>query len=396
MNSFYDYIYWRGDISMSNDPFNEIDAMIFSLLSYVNYSPIFPEFSLSKHVSIADIVSEFEKKKIFEKAEKELIEFENECLKLLKLLSTCNRYSKILVTAYRESFKIDKTIQFGALTFIIADGTLVLSFRGTDNSIIGWKEDFAMSFDKTVGSQKCGLSYINEVKEINDNNIIITGHSKGGNVAVYSGIKSEKTLQNRIKKIYNFDGPGFNSKTATKKDYESLGINKIITLVPQSSIVGILLQHEEPYSVVYSSKKTGVFQHYPMSWEVCSKSFKRIEGFRNSSLYFDETMHAFLEQMSEEELTLFVDTLFSTVQAGGAVTLKDLLKNPAKTIGAMRKFYNEIPTEIRKQVENFIKAFIKISIQVSAEGSKKQLGLSSDKKQDLELSNLNLDFAELV
>ncbi|MBK5200210.1 MAG: DUF2974 domain-containing protein [Spirochaetaceae bacterium] len=187
MNSFYDYIYWRGDISMLNDKFNEIDAMIFSLLSYVNYSHIFPEFSIKKQVSIVDVVAEFESKKVFEKAEKELIDFEKECLKLLKLLSTYNRYSKILVTAYHESFKIDKTIQFGALTFILEDGTLVLAYRGTDNSIIGWKENFTMSLDKTVGSQKYGLSYINIVKEINEKNIILTGHSKGGNVAVYSG-----------------------------------------------------------------------------------------------------------------------------------------------------------------------------------------------------------------
>jgi hypothetical protein len=133
-----------------------------------------------------------------------------------------------------------------------------------------------------------------------------------------------------------------------------------------------------------------------MSWEVCQKSFKRLEEFKNSSLYFDETMHSFLEQMNEEELTLFVDTLFSTVQAGGAVNLKDLLKNPAKTISAMRKFYTEIPVEIRKQVETFIKAFIKISIQVSAEGSKKQLGLNKNKKQEIEIENLNLELDGLV
>ncbi|MBK5200211.1 MAG: DUF2974 domain-containing protein [Spirochaetaceae bacterium] len=196
--------------------------------------------------------------------------------------------------------------------------------------------------------------------------------------------------------IYNFDGPGFNSKIVTKDDYNSLGIDKIITLVPQSSIVGILLQHEEPYSVVYSSKKTGIFQHYPMSWKVCQKSFKRIEEFKNSSLYFDETIHTFLEQMNEDELTLFVDTLFTTAQVGGAVNLKDLLKNPAKTISAMRKFYNEIPIEIRKQIETFIKAFIKISIQVSTEGSKKQLGLNRHKKQDIKIKNLNVELDGLI
>lgn len=394
MNSFYDYIYWRGDISMSNDSFNEIDAMIFSLLSYVNYLPIFPEFSINKSKTIKEIVLEFEKNNVFDEAENNLIEFEKECLYLLKLLSKSARYSEILVTAYSESFKIDRTIQFGAVTFILDDGTLVLSYRGTDNSIIGWKEDFAMSFDKTVGSQKYGLIYLNKVNKINNNNIILTGHSKGGNVAVYSGIKANNSIQRKIINIYNFDGPGFNSKTVTKEDYNNLGIEKIISLVPQSSIVGILLQHEEPYSVVYSSKKTGIFQHYPMSWEVDVKAFKRIEEFKNSSLYFDEAMHSFLEQMSEDELTLFVDTLFDTIQAGGAITLKDLLKNPAKTINSMRKFYIEIPNEIRKQIEKFIISFIKIGFQISAEGSKKQLGINSDIQHRLSFENL--DFEEFV
>lgn len=371
MNTFYDYLYWRGDLTIEKSPLNEIDTMIFSILSYVNFTPIFKEFNISNQITMFEVSKRIEELGIYENFD-ELADFDKECLTILKLAASKRRYSLVKLIAYKEYFKIEKETQFGAISFILENDSIVISFRGTDESLIGWKEDFTMSFSDKVGSQKHGLEYLNEIAKINSNSIYITGHSKGGNVAVYSAVKASVKIQKRIVKVYNFDGPGFNKKAVKKEDYLNLNLDKIITLVPQSSIVGILLQHEEPFSVVYSSKKTGLFQHYPMTWEVETTSFKRLDGVDNGTQYFDKTMHAFLEGLSEEDLIVFVDTLFSTVQAGGAITLRDLFKSPTKTLSAIHKYSSETPNETKRQVEKIIKAFFKVSREVTRKESKKQ------------------------
>jgi hypothetical protein len=371
VNTFYDYLYWRGDLTIEQSPLNEIDSMIFSILAYVNFTPVLNEFNIIDQITMNDTLTKFTELGLFENTDG-LSDFDKECLTILKLVSSKRRYSKIKLIGYKEYFKIEKETQFGAISFILEDDSLLLSFRGTDESIIGWKEDFTMSFSNKIGSQKHGLDYLNEIAKINNNSIYITGHSKGGNVAVYSSVKSDQKIQERIVRIFNFDGPGFNKNAVTKDEYLNLGVDKIVTLVPQSSIVGILLQHEEPFSVVYSSKKTGIFQHYPMTWEVETTGFKRLDGVNNGTQFFDKTMHTFLEGLSEDDLLLFVDTLFNTVQAGGAVTLRDLFKSPAKTLSAIHKFNSETPSETKKQVETMIKAFFKISREVTKKESIKQ------------------------
>lgn len=379
MNTFYDYLYWRGDLTIDQSPFNEIDAMIFSMITYVDFSPVIKSFNTSDKISLFEVSKKFEQLGIYDNT-KDLLEFDKECLQILKLVASKARYSLIMLTGYQNLFQIENETQFAAVTYILYDESLLVTFRGTDESIIGWKEDFTMSFSGKIGSQKYGLEYLNQVAKINNNSLYIAGHSKGGNVAVYSSIKAEKEIQDRIVQVYNFDGPGFNKKAVTKDEYNMLGLDKIVTLVPQSSIVGILLQHEEPYSVVYSSKITGLFQHYPMSWQVDIACFTRLDEVKNVTQYFDQTMRTFLEELKEDDLKLFVDTLFSTVQAGGAITLRDLFKNPTATLSAIHKYTTETPIETKKQVEKIVKSFFKVSREVSKIESKKQFNSVAAKK----------------
>ena len=395
MNTFYDYLHWRGDLTMEQSSLNEIDSMLFSMLSYVNYTPVLKEFNISDKITLLETSKKFEELGVFENTDK-LFDFDKECLEILKLIAPKKRYSNINLIGYKEHFKIEKETQFGAICYILEDESVVVSYRGTDESLIGWKEDFAMSFSDKIGSQKHGLEYLNEVVKINNKPLYLTGHSKGGNVAVYSAIKSSKKIQDRIVKVYNFDGPGFNSKAVTKEEYLNLSIDKIVTLVPQSSIVGILLQHEEPYSVVFSSKKTGIFQHYPMTWEVDTSSFIRLDEVDNGTQYFDKTMHTFLDGLSEDDLTLFINTLFSTLQAGGAITLRDLFKTPGKTLSAIHKYCSETPTETKKQVEKIVKAFFKISGEVAKKESQKQFSENKTKVVNKFKDNFELQLNELL
>ena len=392
MNTFYDYLYWRGDISTEQSPLNEIDNMIFAMISYIDFSPIFKEFNLTEKYSMFDLEKKLYKLGVFDDVE-DLMDFDKECLSILQKVASSRRYSLIKVFGYYEYFKISKDTQFCAISYMLEDESIVVAFRGTDISLVGWKEDLAMSFCTKVGSQQKGLEYLNKISKVNNKPLYVTGHSKGGNVAIYSSIKSDKKIQDRIVKVYNFDGPGFNKKAVSKEEYENLGVQKIVTIVPQASVVGILLQHEEPFEVAYSSKKTGIFQHYPTTWEVERVGFSRLEGIRNESQYFDETIQKFLEGLSENDLEFFVDTIFNSLQAGGAITLKDLGKTRGKALTAIRKYYLDTPKETRKQVEAVLKSFFKVSREVSKKETLRRINLNKEKTTNLLKQTLINDYA---
>jgi hypothetical protein len=382
LNTFYDYLYWRGDITFDQSPLNEIDTMIFSMLSYIDFSPVFSEFNLDTRYSMVEIEKILSAAGAFNNAEK-MMDFDKECLSILQIVASTKRYSAMKVFGYYEYFKISKDTQFSAISYMLEDNSIVVAFRGTDTSLVGWKEDLAMSFCTKIGSQQKGVEYLNKISKVNDEPLYIAGHSKGGNVAIYAAIKSDESIQNRIVKVFNFDGPGFNKKAVSKEEYDILGVEKIVTIIPQASVVGILLQHEEPFSIAYSSKKTGIFQHYPTTWEVDVTGFKRVEGIKNESQYFDETIHTFLDGLSEKELEFFVDTIFNSLQAGGAVTLLDLSKTRGKAFTAIRKYYLETPKETRKQVEAVLKSFFKVSREVSKKETIRQFNINREKTANL-------------
>jgi hypothetical protein len=376
MNTTYDYINWRGDIPFSKCALNEIDALIFALLSNIEYISVFNQFSLDKQICLPEIVQQFENNGTF-KNSNNLSKFEKQNLKLLKDLCKFQRFSTAKLFGYRRHFDEKNYIQFSAISFIIDDGSIVVSYRGTDSTLVGWKEDLAMSFKSIVGAQQDCLEYINDIEKIQSKKIITCGHSKGGNLAVYAALKASENLQVKISEVFNFDGPGFNKKCVLSGEFERLGVNKITTIVPQSSMVGILMKHEEPINVVYSSNKTGIFQHYPLSWEVCPNKFRRLECTDNLSKSFDETTRYFLESMSDEEMEKFTDALFEMFHENGALTFRDVLTNPGRTISTMHSVHQKIPEEYKFFLESLGKAMIKASIQVN-------IGLRKSSKKTVE------------
>jgi hypothetical protein len=363
MNTTYDYIYWRGDIPFSQCPANEIDGLIFALLSNIEYLSVMKEFNLDVKLSLKEISAKFRENGDYDDLSNKT-KFERENLLLMQNLCSYKRYCDVKIFGYMRDFNKESYTQFSAISFLLNDGTLVAAFRGTDASLVGWKEDFAMSFKECVGAQEDCLNYLNRVCTVECKKIVTCGHSKGGNLAVYAAIKATEKIINKITHVYNFDGPGFNKKIFESVEFEKLGIEKITTIVPQSSMIGILMQHEEPINVIYSSNKTGIFQHYPLTWEVELDGFRRLECTDFLSKNFDETSRLFLENMSEKEMSVFLDSVFKMFDENGAVTFRDVMTNPAMTIKTLHQVHKEIPEEYKSVLELLGKSIIKSSAQI--------------------------------
>lgn len=318
MADMFDYLLWRGDILFSQMGVNHVDALVFSTLAYVHYDDVVPgEFG--SFITLRDAAQ----------ALLSLPDADSRCrvpndLTLLKAAAQTERFGRVGMTHYRSIFDPNADTQFAAVVFLLEDGTTFLSFRGTDNTLVGWKEDFNMAFQDTVPAQRLALDFVRTFAFVSQAPIFLGGHSKGGNLAVYAGAKCPPDIQSRIQRVYNHDGPGFSEAMMTDPGYLAI-VPKIHTFVPQSSVFGMLLEHEEPFTIIRSSH-IGLLQHDPYTWEVLGGNFILMEELTADSRFLDRTFKTWLAGMTNEERGDFFDAVFDLLMLENASRPLDVLR----------------------------------------------------------------------
>ena len=317
MDDLFTYLKWRGDIPFSQVPPTPVDALIFSELSYLGFGGIVPDRP-GQTISLREATERY-----FALPKKAQIHRVKPDLRLLKACAETLRFGNAEMTFFRELYLPHADTQFAAVSFLLDDGTAFLAFRGTDYSLTGWKEDFNMSFADSVPAQREALRYTREFAESCPLLLRLGGHSKGGNVAVYAAAKAAPAIQQRILGIYNNDGPGFTDALMGDAGYLAM-VPKIHTFIPQSSIIGMLLEHEEPYTVV-KSNLFSILQHECFSWEINGGNFVRMDQIDDHSRFIDRTLKTYLAEMDKADRVEFVDAFFSLLTSGGADQVFDLL-----------------------------------------------------------------------
>lgn len=312
VDTIFDYVKWRGDLPFSSLPLTCEDQLVLADLAYVNFSCVMnQEETLTLYdaairmLSRSYIVDDYRDRKDY--------------VFLSEIISKV-RFSSLCLSDVVNNFDEEMTKQFFALTFHLPDGSLVISYRGTDMSLTGWKEDFNMSFEDTVPSQKDALSYLNRIAAKYKGKIFLTGHSKGGNLAVYATANASKRIQQRIVRVFNNDGPGFNEESRTYSILSSIA-DKVVTIVPSSSIVGMLLEHLPSYRVIESTS-VSIFQHDPYTWCFDGPHFAYKENLSDDSLMMNRILSTWIKSLSREKRETFVDSLFSIFGNAGIKTFR--------------------------------------------------------------------------
>ncbi len=330
MANITDYLDWRGDIGFSAISFGEVDSLIFSEMCYVDLDGI-----VSPYQSRSILLSYAEKQYVRRhRGENTYIGaiMPKDIIPLFIKAGRTERFGKVKVCGYVNHVNDQTQSQFSAITYVIDDNNICVAYRGTDDTIVGWKENFNMSFMLPVPAQLEALSYLEKVAKSKEGNIYICGHSKGGNLAVYAATMAPDEIKSRIVSVYSHDGPGFTAEFIESEEYASIR-DRIHTIIPQTSIVGMLLEHEETYEVV-KSNQTGLLQHDSFSWEVLGPSFIHLDNVTKESRYIDRTIKQWLGEMSNAEREEFVEALFETLNATKAKTLTDLNTDRKKLVKA--------------------------------------------------------------
>lgn len=318
MADMFDYLHWRGDILFSQLTVNPVDALIFSALAYVRFEDIVPT-TTDTQILLKDAASAV----LSLPDPRSRVRVEND-LKLLKAAANSARFGSVGLTFYRSVFIPEEDTQFAAVTCLLEDGSAFLAFRGTDNTLVGWKEDLNMTFLESIPAQRLAQEYVQHFAAVSQAPLRLGGHSKGGNLAVYAAARSEAGIQRRIIEIFNQDGPGFTEHMMTDPGYLDI-VPKIRTFVPQTSVIGMLLEHEEPYTVI-RSRQHGLLQHDPYSWEVMGGDFLTVERSTGVSRFLDRTFKTWLSGMTIQERNEFFDSVFDLLMMENVDRPRDIIR----------------------------------------------------------------------
>ena len=333
MNNIMDYLDWRGDLSFERDPINEVDSLILSLISYNDFEGIVPGVGSKESIGLREAAEIFGKNKDLSHLEN--IPFLNEIPGLLHKAAETERYGSLKLTWFVNQVDPEATKQFAAVTIKLTEKLNFISFRGTDDTLAGWKEDLQMSFMEEVQSQKEAVAYTERAMMSIRGDFILGGHSKGGNLAIYAASRMTELNKARINAIYNNDGPGFQPEVVQREGYRSI-VDRIHTFLPESSIVGMLLEHGTEYDVV---KSTGlaITQHNPFIWEVVRNKFILVDSLSKESLNITTAIRSWITQLSHDERREFVDALFQVLSETGATSLAELTNEKFGAAVAMIK-----------------------------------------------------------
>lgn len=306
MANMIDYVRYYRNKDFNEVPFNEVDALIFTNLSYLKFDKTIGELPRT----ISDLAKDYFSKVSAENLKKEM-KIYRDSHNLFNAMKTSLRYKDLIISDYKKV--VAKEVQFGAITIRSKD-FVYISFEGTNSVLSGWKEDCHLSHRYPIPSQLLATEYINKNVKLSDRTIYIGGHSKGANLAVAGAMKAFPSIKRRITAIYDFDGPGMREKEFNTKEYKDIS-SKIKKYVPNHSVIGMLMYYPTNFKTVNSSAKS-ILQHYPLTWN-CFGGFFVEDSLSRKSARFSREIKKFVKEYSEEEMEVFVETIFKVFKKAG-------------------------------------------------------------------------------
>lgn len=353
MGTVYDYLTWRGDLTFRAAPFCEVDSLILSMFSYLDMKDIVPAPEEESNITVWAASKAFLERHPDPKKSKMGVLIPKDILKMMRAMRSTKRFGTLKMSGFVNIIDTESELQFSAVTFLLNDGTAVVTYRGTDDTLVGWKEDMNMCFLPVVPAQIKAVEYLSAVAQKHQGKLILTGHSKGGNLAVYAAVHSDAAIRERITAVYSNDGPGFGKNILDDPDYIEMR-PRINNLVPQSSIVGMLLEHDENFTVVKSRQKSGLLQHNGLSWEILGNSFIHLEDVTRDSRKLDRTVNQWIRDMTPKQREEFAEAVYQLFSVEGVQTLTDLVAARKKWFSHTKNLDPKVHETIQKMLSELI------------------------------------------
>ncbi len=345
-------------VSFGEKPFNNVDSLVLAQLAYVDFAAGVPGLKKNQpQISLSNFNEEMaDFKKMFAH-----VLPQNQTRELLLALAKSPRFKRVKIAYYVNDSSQLLQKQFAAVAFLLTERLTYVAFRGTDDTILGWKEDFNMSFMQTTPSQKTAVTYLKKVARKTKGELLIGGHSKGGNLAVYAAVFASFSVIRRIKTIYSHDGPGLNLNWWQSFRW-SLIKNKIEKTLPQSSLVGILLETSHNYKIVKSSRLS-IMQHDPFSWLIEKDDFVYTNKRSKSVDHFNKSLTKWLKEIPSAKREIFVDTLYQLLTETEISEVRQFTQLTTAKISLFFTKIKNLDPETKEFIKETLLRLLKISLK---------------------------------
>ena len=351
MKNMLDYIKEFGHVSFEERAFSEIDALVLTELEYLPLEKVVPSDENGENFVTVKEIAEYMQEHKQELFDENPMMITQERHEVSQVIADAPRFQSLKFFGVVSVWDKDTTKQFAAVTVEVEPSVRLVIFRGTDDTLIGWKEDFLMTYSPLVAAQTDAKEYLAKQASLFDGDLMVSGHSKGGNLAIYAAATQEEDVQLRIVDIFCFDSPGLYRSVLETKGYQNI-VPLAMRYIPQDSLVGLMLESEVPY-VIVKSNATGAIQHSAMTWEIEDGQFIKMEKLTKNSQLNDQTFKKWTESVSDEELELFWNVFFELLFSVGIDTVNDLygqfmhyVQEFLKAAGEMNEEKREMLTRI--------------------------------------------------
>jgi len=322
MKNMLDYIKEFGHVSFEERAFSEIDALVLTELEYLPLEKVVPSDENGENFVTVKEIAEYMQEHKQELFDENPMMITQERHEVSQVIADAPRFQSLKFFGVVSEWDKDTTKQFAAVTVEVEPSVRLVVFRGTDETLIGWKEDFLMTYSPLVAAQTDAKEYLAKQASLFDGDLMVSGHSKGGNLAIYAAATQEEDVQLRIVDIFCFDSPGLYRSVLETKGYQNI-VPLAMRYIPQDSLVGLMLESEVPY-VIVKSNASGAMQHSAMTWEIEDGQFIKMEKLTKNSQLNDQTLKKWTESVSDEELELFWNVFFELLFSVGIDTVNDL------------------------------------------------------------------------
>lgn len=361
MGNVVDYLKEYGRKSFLERPFSDEDSLAIAQLSYIKFDNTVPGLLEGKaSVSLAQIRCLASDEELFADT---LFAEENKAL--YNAMCESRRFRTMKINFYVNRINFEKPSQFSAVTCFLEDGSVYVAFRGTDETLTGWREDFDMACRMPVKSQELSAEYLNLAAEQCSGALLVGGHSKGGNLAVYAAMHCAEKVRKRIRLVYNLDGPGFLPGYRQSGHYDKIA-ERVRKIIPHASIVGMLFEDGKAYEVVESCSR-GVLQHDAFSWRISDGHFVTAEDIYKSWKTAGEVLNKWIAALTEEQLSDFTRKLFGALDAMQAQTVLDFSGNWKRMLLEMAEMLRDTDKETRRALWKIGRSLFQAMGQVARE-----------------------------
>ena len=340
MNNIYKYIDEYGNLTFNDKKVNEVDILIFTQILYIDFKDVIFDNGIK-------LIEAWNNAKVNNKIPRGLVQ--KNSIKLLEKLIKTERYKDLILKNYE--YHLGDDFQFGAITIVVPNDCYYVCFEGTDDAISGWKEDFKLSYHYPVKAQKMASKYLNKIIKLKTPKVVVCGHSKGGNLSLVASMNINIIKKSKISSIYSFDGPGLRKKEFRSLRYKMIK-QRLINIIPNQSIIGILLEQENMR--VVKSKGFGIFQHDVMNWIVENDKFKYTKQDKVSK-QLDKSINRWLEKHNYQERERIIEGIFSIFEKSGIKSTHDIKTHKLKSFYTLVKSSIDMDKETKNVIFDSIK-----------------------------------------